>query len=142
MPRTKPQLWSVEEHASFLEGLQKLGRGNWKGIATHFVPTRTPTQVASHAQKHFMRNAKDARLKKQKRRASIFDEVSPASSCSTQGTTTAAAATPEPDEAVTQALLIQRHAWEATLQLHRAIVHEIRRPTPTRALPGWIPNLM
>lgn len=140
MTRTKPQLWSVEEHESFLKGLQKLGRGNWKGIATHFVPTRTPTQVASHAQKHFMRNAKDACVKK--RRASIFDEVSPASSSSTQVTATAAVATPEPDEAVTQALLIQRHAWEATLQLHRAIVHEIRRPTPTRALPGWIPNLM
>lgn len=36
-------------------GLQKLGRGNWRGISRFYVPTRTPTQVASHAQKHFMR---------------------------------------------------------------------------------------
>lgn len=29
--------------------------GNWRGISRFFVPTRTPTQVASHAQKHFLR---------------------------------------------------------------------------------------
>lgn len=30
-------------------------QGKWKDISRHFVPSRTPTQVASHAQKHFMR---------------------------------------------------------------------------------------
>lgn len=51
----KGQPWTEEEHLAFLAGLKKLGKGNWRGISKYFVPTRTPTQVASHAQKHFMR---------------------------------------------------------------------------------------
>ncbi|KAL1310334.1 hypothetical protein HN51_052970 [Arachis hypogaea] len=47
--------WSEEEHRIFLEGLEKLGKGNWRGISRCFVRTRTPTQVASHAQKYFLR---------------------------------------------------------------------------------------
>lgn len=54
----------------FLVGLKKLGKGDWRGIAKFFVTTRTPTQVASHAQKYFLRlNGND----KRKRRASLFD---------------------------------------------------------------------
>ncbi|RVW39360.1 putative transcription factor [Vitis vinifera] len=45
--------WSEEEHRTFLAGLEKLGKGDWRGIAKKFVTTRTPTQVASHAQKYF-----------------------------------------------------------------------------------------
>lgn len=30
-------------------------QGQWKQISRVYVPTRTPTQVASHAQKHFLR---------------------------------------------------------------------------------------
>lgn len=30
-------------------------QGQWKQISRYYVPTRTPTQVASHAQKHFLR---------------------------------------------------------------------------------------
>lgn len=30
-------------------------QGQWKQISRYHVPTRTPTQVASHAQKHFLR---------------------------------------------------------------------------------------
>ncbi|MED6130746.1 hypothetical protein PIB30_003320 [Stylosanthes scabra] len=48
--------WSEEEHRVFLEGLEKLGKGNWRDISKCFVRTRTPTQVASHAQKYFLRH--------------------------------------------------------------------------------------
>jgi SHAQKYF class myb-like DNA-binding protein len=54
----------------FLAGLAKLGKGDWKRISEKFVATRTPTQVASHAQKYFLRQAAD---EKKKRRPSLFD---------------------------------------------------------------------
>jgi SHAQKYF class myb-like DNA-binding protein len=44
--------WTEEEHNMFLRGLEKLGKGNWRGISRDFVTTRTPTQVASSTQKH------------------------------------------------------------------------------------------
>ncbi|KAH6831123.1 hypothetical protein C2S53_009318 [Perilla frutescens var. hirtella] len=53
--RKKGILWSEEEHRLFLVGLEKLGKGNWRGISRNFVTTRTSTQVASHAQKYFLR---------------------------------------------------------------------------------------
>ncbi|KAF6158503.1 hypothetical protein GIB67_040017 [Kingdonia uniflora] len=62
--------WSEEEHRTFLEGLGKLGKGDWRGISLNFVLTRTPTQVASHAQKFFLRQAT---LNKKKCRSSLFD---------------------------------------------------------------------
>jgi len=64
--------WTEEEHKSFLIGLQKLGKGDWRGISRHFVFTRTPTQVASHAQKYFIRQTN---VSKRKRRHSLFDIV-------------------------------------------------------------------
>ncbi|KAL1559319.1 putative transcription factor [Salvia divinorum] len=71
--RGKP--WSEEEHRSFLEGLEKLGKGTWKGIATEFVPSRKSSQVASHAQKHFNR-LKLSVSNQKRRRASVFDMAS------------------------------------------------------------------
>ncbi|KAD2392873.1 hypothetical protein R6Q59_012594 [Mikania micrantha] len=63
--------WTEDEHRSFLDGLEKLGRGNWRAISKKYVPSRTPTQVASHAQKYFIRmNAAD---EKRNRRSSLFD---------------------------------------------------------------------
>ncbi|KAL1557315.1 transcription factor KUA1-like [Salvia divinorum] len=53
--RKKGIPWSEEEHGLFLIGLEKLGKGNWRGISRNFVTTRTSTQVASHAQKYFLR---------------------------------------------------------------------------------------
>ena len=49
--------WTEEEHRRFLLGLQKLGKGDWRGISRNFVVSRTPTQVASHAQKYFIRQS-------------------------------------------------------------------------------------
>lgn len=54
-PRNKGCPWSEKEHAAFLSGLNALGKGNWRGISRMFVPSRSPTQVASHAQKYFLR---------------------------------------------------------------------------------------
>ncbi|KAL1556502.1 transcription factor MYB1R1-like [Salvia divinorum] len=47
-----PSPWTEEEHKLFLIGLHDLRKGNWKGISNNYVKTRTPTQVASHAQKY------------------------------------------------------------------------------------------
>ena len=62
--------WTQSEHRAFLLGLSKLGKGDWKGISKNYVPTRTPTQVASHAQKYFIRMTT---AEKKNRRASLFD---------------------------------------------------------------------
>ncbi|XP_042474312.1 transcription factor MYBS3-like [Zingiber officinale] len=70
--RKKGIPWTEEEHRMFLMGLQKLGKGDWRGIARNFVMSRTPTQVASHAQKFFIRQSN---LSRRKRRSSLFDMV-------------------------------------------------------------------
>ncbi|CAN8267146.1 unnamed protein product [Cochlearia groenlandica] len=70
--RKKGTPWTEEEHRMFLLGLQKLGKGDWRGISRNYVTTRTPTQVASHAQKYFIRQSNVSR---RKRRSSLFDMV-------------------------------------------------------------------
>lgn len=70
--RKKGTPWTEEEHRMFLMGLQKLGKGDWRGISRNFVVSRTPTQVASHAQKYFIRQTNSSR---RKRRSSLFDMV-------------------------------------------------------------------
>ncbi|KAL9149438.1 hypothetical protein ABFS82_12G110100 [Erythranthe guttata] len=62
--------WSEEEHRLFLLGLQNVGKGDWRGISRNYVKTRTPTQVASHAQKYFLRRNNHNR---RRRRSSLFD---------------------------------------------------------------------
>lgn len=68
--RKRGVAWSEEEHKLFLLGLQKVGKGDWRGISRNFVKTRTPTQVASHAQKYFLRRNNQNR---RRRRSSLFD---------------------------------------------------------------------
>nr|GLL30950.1 transcription factor DIVARICATA-like [Ipomoea trifida] len=68
--RKKGVPWTEEEHKLFLMGLKKHGKGDWRNISRNFVITRTPTQVASHAQKFFIRQNSGG---KDKRRASIHD---------------------------------------------------------------------
>ncbi|KAL0915174.1 hypothetical protein M5K25_015574 [Dendrobium thyrsiflorum] len=68
--RKKGVPWTEEEHKRFLIGLKKYGKGDWRNISRNFVVTRTPTQVASHAQKYFIRLNSGT---KDKRRASIHD---------------------------------------------------------------------
>lgn len=62
--------WSEDEHKMFLIGLKKLGKGDWCGISRNYVFSRTPTQVASHAQKYFLRHSNNNARNK---RTSVFD---------------------------------------------------------------------
>jgi len=74
--RRKGIPWTEEEHRLFLLGLAKFGKGDWRNIARNFVVSRTPTQVASHAQKYFLRLNSVKDKKDNKRRASIHDITS------------------------------------------------------------------
>ncbi|CAH8282045.1 unnamed protein product [Eruca vesicaria subsp. sativa] len=71
--RRKGIAWSEDEHRLFLLGLDKYGKGDWRSISRNFVVTRTPTQVASHAQKYFIRQNS---MNKDRRRSSIHDITS------------------------------------------------------------------
>ncbi|XP_038886543.1 transcription factor DIVARICATA [Benincasa hispida] len=68
--RKKGTPWTEEEHRLFLLGLKKFGKGDWRSISRNVVITRTPTQVASHAQKYFLRQTSG---KKERKRSSIHD---------------------------------------------------------------------
>ncbi|KAJ1436255.1 SANT/Myb domain [Sesbania bispinosa] len=68
--RKKGTPWTEEEHRLFLIGLSKFGKGDWRSISRNVVVSRTPTQVASHAQKYFLRQNS---VKKERKRSSIHD---------------------------------------------------------------------
>ncbi|WVZ95107.1 hypothetical protein U9M48_040909 [Paspalum notatum var. saurae] len=70
--KKRGEAWTEEEHKKFLLGLNKLGKGDWRGISRNYVISRTPTQVASHAQKYFNRQMN---VHRRKRRSSLFDMV-------------------------------------------------------------------
>ncbi|KAI3997285.1 hypothetical protein MKX01_009129 [Papaver californicum] len=68
--RKKGVPWTEEEHKLFLIGLKRYGKGDWRSISRNAVMSRTPTQVASHAQKYYLRLNS---MKKEKKRSSIHD---------------------------------------------------------------------
>ncbi|KAE8723441.1 Transcription factor DIVARICATA [Hibiscus syriacus] len=68
--RKKGVPWTEEEHRRFLMGLMKYGKGDWRNISKNFVISKTPTQVASHAQKYYQRQVSGG---KDKKRPSIHD---------------------------------------------------------------------
>ncbi|KAG0516908.1 hypothetical protein BDA96_09G042600 [Sorghum bicolor] len=49
------KFWTTYEHRNFLHGLEAFGSGEWNSISKYFVPTKTPVQISSHAQKYFHR---------------------------------------------------------------------------------------
>ncbi|XP_010665609.1 transcription factor DIVARICATA-like [Beta vulgaris subsp. vulgaris] len=64
-------IWTEDEHRLFLAGLKKFKKSDWKSISRELVPTRSPTQIASHAQKFVSRN--QASNDKRRKRSSIHD---------------------------------------------------------------------
>ncbi|KAI3914708.1 hypothetical protein MKW92_021882 [Papaver armeniacum] len=70
--RKKGIPWTGEEHRNFLEGLRKYSKGDWRSISRFCVVSRTPTQVASHAQKYFQHQG-TKKHKKPRKRPSIHD---------------------------------------------------------------------
>lgn len=63
-------IFHLYHYRLFLTGLKKFGKGDWRSISRNVVVTRTPTQVASHAQKYFLRQNS---VKKERKRSSIHD---------------------------------------------------------------------
>nr|ARU86428.1 DIVARICATA-like [Orchis italica] len=68
--RRKGMPWTEQEHSAFLLGLKRYGKGDWRSISRFCVVSRTPTQVASHAQKYFIRQNS---MNSGRRRSSIHD---------------------------------------------------------------------
>ncbi|CAJ1963818.1 unnamed protein product [Sphenostylis stenocarpa] len=60
--------WTKEEHRLFLVGLHMYGR-KWTKISEHLIPSKTPSQIASHGQKYFLHKTQN----KEKKRKSIHD---------------------------------------------------------------------
>ncbi|KAL2335938.1 hypothetical protein Fmac_010384 [Flemingia macrophylla] len=70
VPRKRVR-WTEVEHKLFLLGLEKCGKGDWVNISRRYVKTKTSTQIASHAQKYYLRL--DCKKDKRRRRRSIHD---------------------------------------------------------------------
>lgn len=74
--RAKRTPWTTDEHDLFLKGLERFGKGNWKQISRALVTTRSPQQVASHAQKFYKQLS--AHLPQSSKRPSTGSVTTPA----------------------------------------------------------------
>lgn len=136
--KKKASPWSDDEHAAFLRGLKAFGKGHWKEISVHFVASRTPTQVASHAQKYFIRiaRARDAG-KFRRRRRSVFDGHIVEGSAENEPDIVAPSPPPALD-AVSMYHLVTSSYWAFLAAQQRGPLlvlnrtHEIRKPIPLR----------
>eukprot|EP00191_Tetraselmis_sp_GSL018_P019709 CAMPEP_0177591496 /NCGR_PEP_ID=MMETSP0419_2-20121207/8029_1 /TAXON_ID=582737 /ORGANISM="Tetraselmis sp., Strain GSL018" /LENGTH=347 /DNA_ID=CAMNT_0019082243 /DNA_START=109 /DNA_END=1152 /DNA_ORIENTATION=- len=137
-PKTKPggagrkgQPWSEAEHLAFLAGLKKLGKGNWRGISRYYVQSRTPTQVASHAQKHFMRlNG----VTKRKSRFSVLEQVAVSQGLLNANASLPASATPSQPETLTT-LQEQQRSASSSMPFSGPYTSTVQMPTFYGALP-------
>ncbi|KAJ6839078.1 uncharacterized protein M6B38_316395 [Iris pallida] len=121
--RKKGVAWTEEEHKKFLLGLRKLGKGDWRGISRDYVVSRSPTQVASHAQKYFIRQSN---VNRRKKRSSLFDIV-PDESGDSQAFTIGS----EEPEAEGSIPLPARPSLDAELEAVGSISHErVGSPLP------------
>lgn len=68
--RKTPQPWTEDEKQNFEKGVRVYGWGNWKLITQTYLPTRTPFQVASYAQK-FKNRLQNGDLSTKRRRTRI-----------------------------------------------------------------------
>ncbi|KAF5751395.1 DIV1A protein [Tripterygium wilfordii] len=120
--RKKGVPWTEEEHKLFLMGLKKYGKGDWRNISRNFVITRTPTQVASHAQKYFIRQLSGG---KDKRRASIHD-ITTVNLYETR-TPSPDSKGPSPEEEA--AVLFQQAKSDSTPRTHYQWIHQQSKGT-------------
>ncbi|KAK7267767.1 hypothetical protein RIF29_20446 [Crotalaria pallida] len=58
--------YSKDEHRVFLEGINKFSKGEWISISKYLFPSKTPSQITTHAQKCFIRQATCTARKKRK----------------------------------------------------------------------------
>lgn len=56
--KASSRYWTADEHGRFLEGLELFGQKDIKAISRH-VGTRSATQVRTHAQKYYLRIARE-----------------------------------------------------------------------------------
>eukprot|EP00798_Chlamydomonas_sp_ICE-L_P008254 gene8254-1523_t len=94
--------WSEEEHLQFLIGLKELGKGAWRDISRKYVPTRTPTQVASHSQKYFTKLAGAHKRKRSPEKTPIMLRVILPTSEETSGESHDSTVLPQPETAGTE----------------------------------------